>query len=124
MSGWYSEQFLQAEMQICLSYFLRSFWQEDTTKKIGIHVGQNITVLKIMQKMTLSLSEESYISSYEKASRQMFTKSCEILQRQLMPYKDEMCLELQTQGTSVVASATNSRTSEAETSKVLLLQVL
>ena len=61
----YSEQFSNANLQLCLFHVLKSMRREIHCEKMNIHLEQKNVCLEILQKMAYSNNEDEYTQNYE-----------------------------------------------------------
>jgi len=59
------QEFLQANLLICLYHVLRTFRREITSKKMGIIAAERLHVLDILQRMSYTTKEEGYLDVYK-----------------------------------------------------------
>jgi len=54
------EQFLQANLLICLFHTMRTFQREILCEKLGISQGERVLCLELLSKMTYAQNEAEY----------------------------------------------------------------
>ena len=62
------EQFLQANLLICLFHTLHTFRREFFCKKLGISQGERVLCLELLLKMAYAQNEAAHTMFYDKQS--------------------------------------------------------
>ena len=59
------EQFLQANLLICLFHTMRTFQREILCEKLGISQGERVLCLELLSKMAYAQNETEYTAIYD-----------------------------------------------------------